>query len=206
MLKSLRRRDILILLTFWLSAVCVIGLALMFFLARESTRNQSPRVYHLQTGPVTALNLFPVARQAAATWESDVQFVSASTTWTHASLTQLEQPVEWIYRFYSPGQQRIVFVIVTPDQRVIVRPHLPKIRRELRIINPSDWQVDSPTAIIAWLNEGGGDWLAQSAERVVSAQLTLNLAENRPEWTISGLNPETGQSVRYTLPAQVSSK
>lgn len=199
MLKSLRRRDILILATFWISTACMIGLLLGFFLLRSSEVSRQP--YRLKAGEITARALFPLAQEAALAWESDVQFVSASATWNHASLTELEQPVEWIYRFYSPGLKRLVFVIVTPEQVVIVRPHLTKVRRELRIVNPTMWQMDSPEAISAWLNNGGGPWLQQAADRVVSAQLTQDLARNAPVWTISGLNPETGDSVLYTVEA-----
>jgi hypothetical protein len=161
----------------------------------------SQPVYRLQSGEVTALSLYPLAQEAALAWESDVQFVSASTTWNHASIAELEQPVEWIYRFYSPGLKRILFVIVTPEQVVIVRPHLAKVRRELRIVEPDRWQMDSPEAITNWLNNGGGEWLQQATDRIVSAQLTQDLKTNSPAWTISGLNPETGQSVVYTVKA-----
>jgi hypothetical protein len=199
MLKSLRRRDILILATFWISTACVVGLMLVFFVLRAS--GLSRPTYRLDAGDITALSLFPLAMEAARDWESDVQFVSASATWNHPSIASLEEPVEWIYRFYSPGLKRLLFVIVTPDQGVIVRPHLERVRRELRIVNPERWQKDSPEAMTIWLNSGGGDWIQQAADRIVSAQLTLDLDSNTPVWTISGLNPETGESIVYTVEA-----
>ncbi|RME69481.1 MAG: hypothetical protein D6784_18395 [Chloroflexi bacterium] len=197
--KSLRRRDIIILATFWLSAACMMGLVLVFFALRFS--EWSRPVYRLNAGEITARSLFPAAQEAAAAWEADVRFVSASATWNHASLETLEQPVEWIFRFYSPGLQRILFVIVTPDRQVVVRPHLEKTRREFRIVNPDRWQMDSPEALSNWLNNGGAEWLRYSTERIVSAQLTQDLNINAPVWTISGLNPETGDSIVYTVPA-----
>lgn len=197
--KSLRRRDILILGTFWGSTVCVVGIMLIFFMLRSSELSRP--TYQLNAGEITARSLYPVAEEAALAWESDVQFVSASATWNHASIAELEQPVEWLYRFYSPSLQRILFVIVTPEQEVIVRPHLDKVRRELRIVDPNSWQTDSPAAITAWLNHGGGTWLQQTVDHIVSAQLTMDLEENSPTWTISGLNPETGQSILYTIQA-----
>ena len=197
--KSLRRRDIIILVTFWLSIACVVGLILVFFAVRYS--EWSRPVYKLNASQITARSLFPAAQPAARAWENDVRFVSASATWNHASLEDLEKPTEWIYRFYSPGLQRILFVIVTPDQQVVVRPHLEKTRREFRIINPDQWQMDSPEAVTNWLNNGGGEWLKYATDRVVSAQLTQDLKINAPVWTISGLNPETGDSVVYTVPA-----
>lgn len=201
MLTSLKRRDILILVTFWILIACVVGVLLAFFMLRASQPAPSPR-FELPAGEVTALSLYPLAEAAARAWESDVQLVSAVATWNHASLAELAQPVEWVYRFYSPGLQRIVFVIVSPEQQVTVRPHVVRVRRELRLVNPAGWQMDSPAAITAWLNEGsGGEWLRQSADRVVSAQLTQNLESGRPQWTISGLNPETGESVVYTVEA-----
>ena len=199
MLKSLKRRDILILGTFWLSTACVVGLLLVFFMLRASELSRP--TFELNSSEITALLLYPVAQEAALAWESDVQFVSASATWNHPTIAGLEQPVEWIYRFYSPGLQRIIFVIVTPEQQVVVQPHLEKIRRELRIVDPERWQMDSPAAITAWLNNGGGEWLQFAADRIVSAQLTQDLEANTPIWTISGLNPETGETILYTIEA-----
>jgi len=199
MLKSLKRRDIIILVTFWISTACVIGLLLLFFMLRYS--EWSRPVYNLKAAEVTALSLFPAAQEAAQKWEGDVQFVSASATWNHASISQFEQPVEWIYRFYSPGLRRILFVIVTPEQQVIAHPHLARVRREVRLVDPARWQVDNAAAVSAWLNNGGAEWLQMSADRIVSAQLTQDLRTNQPVWTISGLNPETGESVVFTVPA-----
>jgi hypothetical protein len=199
MFKSLKRRDYIVLAVFWLSIVCVIGLMLTFFLIRSS--NLSQPVYQVTPGEVTALSMYPLAEAAALAWESDVQFISASTTWNNASLAEFERPTEWVYRFYSPGLERILFVIVTPDQKVIVRPHLARIRRELRVVDPSTWQLDSPAALAAWLNSGGGAWMQQSSSRIVSAQLAFNLEQNTPMWTISGLNPETSDSVQFTIEA-----
>jgi hypothetical protein len=202
MFKSLRRRDILILVTFWLSMACIVGLALIFFMLRPPDISQpgpGEPAYSLEPAEVTALKLYPLAYEAALAWEEDVQFVSASATWPHASLSDLEGPVEWLFRFYSPGQKRILFVIVTPDMEIIARPHLARVRRELRVIDPATWQVDSPEAMTAWLNQGeGGVWLDQAADRTVSAQLTFSIAKNQPVWTISGLNPETGQSITFS--------
>lgn len=199
MLKSLKRRDIIILATFWISIICVIGLLLAFFMLRYS--EWSRPVYQLKATTVTARSLFPLAQEAATAWQGDMQFVSASATWTHADLAGLEQPVEWIYRFYSPGLKRILFVIVTPDQQVIARPHLDRVQRELRLVDPARWQMDNAEALSAWLNNGGIEWLQSATDRIVSAQLTQDLAANEPVWTISGLNPETGESVVFTIPA-----
>jgi hypothetical protein len=197
--RSLKRRDYLILATFWLASACVVGLILIFFAL--GTSGESQAVYELTPGEITALTLYPLAEAAALAWEEDVLFISASTSWNHASMAVLEQPVEWVYRFYSPGLQRILFVIVTPEQEIIVQPHLRKIRRELQVIDPAEWQMDSPEAITAWLNSGGGRWLQQAPNPVISAQLTFDLDENVPVWTISGLDVETGQSINYTLKA-----
>lgn len=199
MFKSLKRRDYIVLAVFWLSIVCVIGLMLTFFLIRSS--NLSQPLYQVTSGDVTALSMYPLAEAAALAWESDVQFISASTTWNNASFAELEQPTDWVYRFYSPGQERILFVIVAPDQTVIIRPHLARIRRELRVVDPSTWQLDSSAALAAWLNNGGGAWMQQSSSRIVSAQLSFNLEQNTPMWTISGLNPETSDSVQFTIEA-----
>ncbi|MBN1994738.1 MAG: hypothetical protein JW953_18725 [Anaerolineae bacterium] len=198
--QSLKRRDILILVTFWLTSICVVALVLGFFMLRMS--DLSRPVYKITPGEVTARSLYPLAEAAARAWESDVQFVNASATWNHASMAALEQPVEWVYRFYSPGLQRILFVIVTPEQEVMVRPHLEKNRRETRLVNLDSWRMDSPAAITEWLNHGGGRWLQESLNPVVSAQLSYSTAENALVWTISGLNVETGQSIDYVVKAE----
>ena len=114
----------------------------------------------------------------------------------------LEAPVEWVYRFYSPGLQRILFVIVTPGQEVIVRPHLQKVRRELKIVDIDQWAMDSPTALSNWLNNGGNGWLQGALNPTVSAQLTYNPIREELEWTVSGLDLETGQQSNYTARAE----
>jgi hypothetical protein len=178
-----------------------VGIVLVFFFIGSSTASQKPGYDLTVSGQVTARNLYPIAEAAAQEWEADTLFVSASATWTNASIAEFEQPVDWVYRFYSPGQQRILFVIVTGEQQVIVQPHIDSVRRELRLIDPDTWQVDSPDAIIGWLNNGGGPWLQQASSRVVSAQLAFDIAENRPRWSISALNPDTGQTFRYIMMA-----
>jgi hypothetical protein len=198
--QSLKRRDILILVVFWLTSACVVGLILIFFFIRSS--EISNPVIELNEGEATAKKLYPVAEAAAQAWESDVQFVSASAGWEHASLAALEAPVEWVYRFYSPGLQRILFVIVTPGQEVIVRPHLQKVRRELKIVDIDQWAMDSPTALSNWLNNGGNGWLQGALNPTVSAQLTYNPIREELEWTVSGLDLETGQQSNYTARAE----
>ena len=203
MFRSLHRRDIVLLMTFWIASMGLIGLGLGFLLLRASAAAPAHApTYVFNPSQVTAKSLYPLAREAALAWEDDVQFVSASATWNQPALADLEQPVDWLYRFYSPKQRRLLFVIVAPDQTVMARPHLAKTWRELRLIDPDQWSVDSPASIANWLNQGGGGlWLDQTASRAVSAQLTFNISENKAVWTISGSNQETGQSVNYTLPA-----
>jgi len=198
--QSLKRRDILILVVFWLTSACVVGLILIFFVLRSS--DISNPVIELDEGEVTAKKLYPVAEEAARAWESDVQFISASASWDHASLATLAAPVDWVYNFYSPGLQRILFVIVTPEQKIIVRPHLQKVRREVKIINPEQWAMDSPTALSNWLSNGGNGWLQSALNPTVSAQLTYNPIREELEWTVAGLDLETGQQSNYTAKAE----
>ncbi len=206
---SLRRRDIIVLGGFWGSIVCVMLIMLTFFILRQS--EISKPVYTIETNQTSALNLYPLAQQAAVEWLGDVQFISTSAVWDGSTLVevqqpidwfkQLEQPTEWVYRFYSPSVQRILFVIVTPDQTVIIRPHISKVRRETRVIEPEQWQVDSPKAISFWLNNQGAAWLGQVTTPIISLQLTMDAENQTPIWTITGLNPDNGQSVFYTVKA-----
>jgi hypothetical protein len=198
--QSLKRRDILILAVFWLTSACVVLLVLGFFFLRSSDLSQP--VYEVNEGEVTALKLYTIAEEAARAWESDVQFISASASWDHASLSGLEAPVEWIYRFYSPGLNRILFVIVTPEQQVILRPHLDKVRREMKIIDADQWQMDSPAALSTWLNHGGNGWLQSALNPTVSAQLTYSVDQESLIWIVSGLDLETGQQMNYTANAE----
>jgi len=198
--QSLKRRDILILVVFWLTSACVVGLVLIFFFLRSS--DISNPVIRLKEGDVTAQKLYPVAAAAAQAWESDVQFITATASWDHASLATLEEPVEWVYRFYSPGLQRILFVIVTPEQQVMVRPHLQRVRRELNIIDADQWDMDSPTALSNWLSNGGNGWLQGALNPTVSAQLTYSPIREELIWTVSGLDLETGQQFNYTARAE----
>jgi len=198
--QSLKRRDILILVVFWLTSACVVGLILIFFFLRSS--DISNPVIRLNEGEITAQKLYPVAQEAARAWENDVQFISASASWDHASLAALEEPVDWVYRFYSPGLQRILFVIVTPEQKVLVRPHLQRVRREQNFINPDQWEMDSPAALSNWLSNGGNGWLQVALNPTVSAQLTFHPVKKELLWTISGLDLETGEQSNYTARAE----
>ncbi len=199
---------------FWGSMICVVGLLLAFFVIRQSELSRQSVSYELESGEFTALKLYPLAEESALAWVDDAQFVSTSAVWTNDLVIELEQPVdwfkrleqpvEWVYRFYSPSLQRILFVIVAPDKEVIVRPHLKKVRRELRIIDPANWKMDNPAAVTQWLNSGGAAWLSGTTEPIVSAQLTMNLEKNSPTWIISSLDSETGQSVLYTVEANSS--
>lgn len=198
--QSLKRRDILILVVFWGTSACMVALVLGFFFLRASDISQP--VIRLSEGEVTAQKLYPTAEAAARAWENDAQFVSVAASWEHTSLANLEEPAEWVYRFYSPGLQRILFVIVTPEQKVIARPHLQKVRRELQIIDRDRWQMDSPVALSNWLNNGGNGWLQSSLNPTVSVQLTYSPIEEALIWTVSGLDLETGQQFNYTASAE----
>lgn len=214
-LGSLKRRDILVLGAFWVTAACVMVLLVGFFILRQSELSRQPQVpaptRPLEAGEFTALQLYPLAEETAVDWMDDVQFVSASAVWSNESLIELSQPidwfqqlsepVEWVYRFYSPGLQRILFVIVTPDKQIIARPHLDKVRREARIIDTAGWQVDHPIAVGKWLNDGGAAWLGGATNPIVTAQLAMDVNNSVPLWTITALNPDNDQSTSYTVPA-----
>ena len=179
----------------------VIGIVLILSLLKTSNASNVAR-YTIEPSLYSALNNFALAQETAKTWQPDVQFVSAAARWEQPSVGDLTAPIEWFYRFYSQEQQRYLFVIVTPDQAVIARPHISRTFRESRVINAELWAVDSPEALTTWLNEGnGGLWLNQSSNVVVSAQLGLDPEIDEPVWVVSVTNPDSGQSDTHAISA-----
>ena len=201
--KILRYRHIAALIIFWGVTLAVVGYLFGSSLLRSSAAGDVKRkaITIVEAAPVTALSHFSLAQETALAWEEDVELVSASAKWDRPSLDKFEQPVEWFYRFYSPRLQHFLFVIVTADQAVVARPHLTKIRQEVRRIDWAAWTVDSPTALTTWFNDGGGRmWLRQSDPGTISVQLLFSLSENQPVWVVSGQDIG-GRTMEHTLPA-----
>lgn len=197
--RTLKPRDFFILGIFWIFAAGAVSLMVVLFMLKPVAEHKP--VYQLATGEITARTLFPLAQQAAQAWAGDVLFVSASATWEQSSVATLAQPVDWVYRFYSPGQQRMILVLVSPAKQVVVQPHLAKVKHEQRLVVPQAWQVDSPAALQVWLNQEGWGWLEQHPEATVSVKLTQDLTTQSPVWLISGETSVTGERVFQTIAA-----
>jgi hypothetical protein len=196
----MKRRDWAILLAAWLVvAVGLIGGMVLLQSRSESTSSlptvQPPTVvatFTVEYVEVTARRLYPLAEENAKAWQPDVKLAGVSAAWPQTALNLVGKPVVWQYRFYSPSQNWLYFVSVTPDGRVSGSPHLRSESRPPATFSADDWQIDSVQALAGWLDSGGGRFLGQNPGERVIAQLGLDPARGRLEWSVAGLDA-TGQ-------------
>lgn len=143
---------------------------------------------------ITGLSQFALAAAAAQKWSSDAQLVSVSASWPQLmSQDQLGSPVEWTYRFYSPGQARLFNIKVQPDKQVESFEHLVKITLPPPSLDQAAWTIDSPAALAIWLDYGGADMIRTNPGAEVLIQLRHLNNYPEPVWMVIGSDPRTQQ-------------
>jgi hypothetical protein len=158
-------------------------------ISRSAGRNRSPvtaarkETYSLAQISQSARNLYPLADQAARSWQKDAKLVSASASWLFVKMEDLSAPTNWTFQFFSPRAQKI-YVVSASEQRVtVIRDSLsPYV---LPAAPVGEWQLDSNQALTIWLNNGGGDLLAAHPVVDVSAMLQLS-EQDGLEWFVAG--------------------
>jgi len=151
--------------------------------------------YRLPDSPDSARSLYAYADQAARTWQADAQLASALSNWAFVELDDLSQPAPWTYQFYSPATGRACTVSVDGTEAIVIRESLSPY--PLRPVTGEAWRVDSPQALSAWLEQGGGTFLRRHSVVDLSARLRVS-EQGRLEWVVVGLvrDTETMQLVR----------
>jgi hypothetical protein len=194
---KLRRSEILLILGFWVVGCALLGGVFYFAL----NQNQPTSISDTQTGftpqatitvlhsQMTAKTLEEQAVDKALRWNSDAELVSVTSNWENATVDSIGSPSRWVYRFYSPSNQRLFLVTITPQGEVIGTSHAERIRNEPTPVPPSEWTTDSLNAINIWLNHNGHVMLENLSGVLVVAQLQ-QLSRNSPiTWTVSGYHP-----------------
>jgi hypothetical protein len=210
-LLKLSRRDLLILIGFWvLAAALVLGLTVWFLTSRpagqstfgEAAATPTPApTYTVEFVEVTARQLYPAAEALARSWEPDVQLVGVNASWSATSADLVGNPTDWSFRFYSPARNRLYLVGVSGDGQAAGAAHFQKETTPPLAIDLEAWAVDSPEALARWLDHGGGALLGQNPGADVTIQLGIDPASGRLTWIVTGFDSSNSQSLALKVDA-----
>lgn len=158
-------------------------------LARPNVQDESmvaaiTRVY-LTEQPYSARSMYPRAEQFAKTWQSDAVLSSVSAGWNLARLSDLAQPTNWTFQFFSASTQKIYVVSVNESQVSVVREGLSPY--PLSPISVNNWKMDSDEALNLWLNRGGHTFLEAYPQNDISIRLRPS-SDCPMEWVVVGLS------------------
>jgi hypothetical protein len=217
-LLKLKRRDLFILIGFWvLAAALILGLTVWFLTSRpagqsafgEAAATPTPvPTYTVEFVEATARQLYPAAEALARSWEPDVQLVGVNASWSATSTDLVGNPTDWSFRFYSPARNRLYLVGVSSTGQAVGAAHFQKEATPPLGIDLEVWTVDSPEALARWLDNGGGAMLGQDPAADVTIQLGIDPASGQLAWIVTGFGSSNGQSLVLKVDAtkgQVSS-
>ncbi len=207
----LNRRDVLLLVAIWaVVAVLMVGAFLVVrttqvmptpaAAASTATPTAAP-VYTPVAAEQTAKTLYALAEATAWGWRADAQLVSCRGSWEQTAINLVGRPIEWSYRFYSPGSERLYFVLVSPAGQLQAIQHVRQISQSPPLVPLEGWQLDSPAALANWLNAGGGPFLGSHPGSTVTAQLSTRSYAAEPEWTVVGYDRNTDETLAVTVDA-----
>ncbi|MBE7468976.1 MAG: hypothetical protein DPW09_03270 [Anaerolineae bacterium] len=211
--QRIRRRD-LILLTGALSLACLSVMVVLFLvlqtqstatpLADQPANPVRPQPTHtVAFAEVTGLRQYSPAQAAALAWAADAQLVSANAAWPKViGQAQVGEPTWWVYRFYSPAKERLLFVTIAPQGEVETIEHVAPVTLPPRPIAGDKWLIDSPTALALWLDYGGAAMLGSQPGLEMIIQLRSAGNSPDPVWMVIGLNNQTQQIHRVVIDAQ----
>lgn len=184
-ISSSRRRVIV------LSVVALLILGVYGVLLAGLLRGQppaSPGVAALPPTPsLSAKEKYAQAEAAARAWRSDVRLMEASAAWSMPTEVQLlSGQAAWAFRFYSPSAGQVYEVVVSESAvegtagSMMGAPGI--------TVDPAAWQVDSPLALVRFLDHGGREFLAGHHVTTVRLQLSATLLPGRLVWLITALS------------------
>lgn len=191
------RLEILLLGGIWfLACISMIGVMLLILNRQPLALASNPGLQPVQNANhihIADLNQYPLATTAASTWAADAQLISANAAWSYLlNRDQINQPVSWIYRFYSPARERLLFVIIEPDGQIRTIEHVAKTSLPPSVISPDDQLVDSSTALNTWLEQGGDKMLRTNPGFDLIIRLHKPANKFEPVWSVMGLDRRTG--------------
>jgi len=190
---NLRRRDLILIASFWMVGCALLAGVVYFGVWRTQPDPFSGNILRPQAtftvvyNEVTAHKAQELAfDHARSRWQADAQLIAVTSTWESAELRAIGQPTAWTYRFYSPSARRMFFVTITPEGEVIGTLHTERLYQDRQTIPLENWQVDSPEALSTWLNYGGSTMLSAMPGIQVVAQLQVSTPESPLTWIIAG--------------------
>lgn len=212
MLQQLHRRDLILLLGA-LSLACISVFGVMALILNSQGRIMRPPSaalppavatprYKVNYQDITGLSQYLPAKNAALNWASDAQLVSASSNWSMIlTIEEVGKPSPWIYRFYSPARERMLFVTIQPEESVEILEHQPEITLPPRIVDTGIWLTDSPAALAWWLDSGGADMLRAHPGMELLIQLRVTSDANGPAWLVTGVDNRTEDILNIVVDA-----
>lgn len=144
-----------------------------------------PEIYSAPVAAVTARSAYAVAWEATQKWQKDAYLVSASTSWRNATVDMFREPVSWAFQFYSPSARQVQILSVSGGEAKALRES--RTAYDLSPVTAEAWQMDSPQALGAWLNAGGGRFLRSHTLVDVRATLRFDKENGQVVWSIAAL-------------------
>jgi len=201
---KLQRRDIILILGFWLIGCALLGIVGYFILYPDITAPTTiPQAQATQAVIVpqatvtvthfefTAKGAQPLTQEKLSQWEKDAHLIAVVSTWEKTSLDSVGQATAWTYRYYSPSQKRLFFITVSPDGSVMGTSHGERIYNAPYSIPAEMWSIDSPQALNIWLNYGGEAMLSALKDIQVVAQLEVPNPDAPLQWVVAGYDPDS---------------
>jgi endonuclease/exonuclease/phosphatase (EEP) superfamily protein YafD len=190
---KLRRREIILIGSFWLLGCALLAIVVYFGVLQSQAQPLADKdflpqaTYTVVYNQTTAQSAQELAfDQVRKLWQEDAQLMAVRSTWEQTELNAVGQPSPWTYRFYSPTARQMFFITITPEGEVLGTLHTEQIFDPPKSIRMEDWVMDSSEALNIWLNYGGATMLAAMPGIQVVAQLKVNSASSPLTWTIAG--------------------
>jgi hypothetical protein len=207
MLQKIHRRY-LIWLTGLISFAGVVVILVGLMVLRDVNRVQQAEpsidqpiqtpTHQITHQQITGLKQYNLAKEVAVTWAVDATLINASSRWPKlTSISQIGEPTDWSYHFYSPTLKRKLFVTVTPDGKAQMFPHPVPVGLPLQTIMFNQPMIDSPVVLAVWLDRGGEKMLHNNLANLdfeLITQLRYDKHFSSPVWLVVGLNPQTRET------------
>jgi hypothetical protein len=186
----------LILIIMGVLVIVVYGTLAILVVAVGQPESEETALHPLET----AREWYPAAITEAEDWQTDVQLVSATASWSNVqSEDDLQQAVAWGYSFLSPQTRQVRVISVTPEGA----EHAQTLdaTANTRGVDVSLWQVDSEQALSLFLDNGGRDFLAQHPGATVSLRVGLEESGERLIWRLMGIYSPERATLMVTVDA-----
>lgn len=199
------RRQWLILGSLALVVIALL-IALMYVLltapsgTSELLPSPLPReTFELPVAAVTARSAYGLAQETALKWQGDAYLVSASASWLNTTLDLFREPVPWAFQFYSPSAGQLQVLSISGGEAKVLRESFAAY--VLPAVSTEAWPIDSPQALAAWLNAGGGRFLRTHTLVDVHATLRYDKEKAQVMWFVTGLESEGDKFFPHSVEA-----